>query len=112
MSASLTVDYGGDWQHVDGVETVVFRPTVGEPVLDAKALRSPLSRSETMWLAGTLGLEPEDTAWILWDEKLGGQRPVNGDTIEAPGDDEIWVILSLTRHQSVEQTRAICRKLQ
>lgn len=103
---SLRSDIAGDWEFVEGVESVTLTPQ--NPAATAiSAVRGLLDlRGGNPLIAATLGIDPSDATWHLWAETItGSYEPQNGDLITGSGS-VVWVITSVG--ESLMAGRFIC----
>ncbi|MCI0358645.1 MAG: hypothetical protein L0211_09185 [Planctomycetaceae bacterium] len=102
---SLTSDIASDWQFIEGVETVRVRPQDPEQaeVTNVKGLRKAMGGNPLV--NATLGIDPNDVVWHVWQATLEGVELKNGDLIFDSQQAE-WTVLSVG--QSVRSGRFIC----
>ncbi|MFN9110306.1 MAG: hypothetical protein ACK5XN_09580 [Bacteroidota bacterium] len=117
----LSVEWEGDWQWIDGIETVGFAfgpdrefdgATPTAPVTGVKALRSnPTHNEKIVAAAASFGFDVTDMNWTVWAETLNDDGdiiiPVPGDIIKAEVD---WIIQSVNRVLDYSQWVCYCRR--
>lgn len=103
---AYTVDYGGDYAFVDGVETASYAQPDGTSGGSAvKVKRGDLSRPE---LAGIfVGLSPSDVVFVLWSNTLssGDVEPEGVLTISSVEYQVLDVITRADTTQRIIRTR-------
>jgi hypothetical protein len=115
----LSVDYQGDWQYLEGIESVTFTfgpqrytsQTVSGNV--SKAKRSALTERDIAIAASTFGWEPEDMTLVVWAETIVDTtgviiEPKIGDKFTAFDTD--WIIKSIKRTVDLSEWRCYVRK--
>lgn len=108
------VDYSGDWQFVDGVETGVVQPMnpPNAPITGVAMRQADFTMKDLVQLGGggggSLQIEPTDILLVLWPATLNGYVPKNGDFV-TDGTGEKFVVLTLLRRPDKAQWIATCR---
>lgn len=103
---SITSDNSGDWQYIEGIESVEVLPqnSEGAKIPGVKALRRTMGGNPLV--NATAGIDPSDVDWHLWSATMQGYEPKNGDLITAANDGSKWTILAVG--QSLRTGRFIC----
>jgi hypothetical protein len=102
---SLRSDISGDHAYIEGIESVTFTPQnpAATAITSVKALLD--LRGGDPLVNATLGFDPSDSTWHLWDSALGSTVPKNGDLItQASGT--VWTITAVG--ESLMAGRYIC----
>jgi hypothetical protein len=102
---SLRSDIAADSQYIEGVESVTFTPQnpAAAAINNVKALLD--LRGGNPLVAATVGVDPSDSTWHLWDSALGSTEPKNGDIITQAGG-TVWTITAVG--ESLMAGRFIC----
>lgn len=112
VDASLRTAITGDWAFIDTIETVILDDvSASVTVSAAKGHKEDISFKEAM-LGGSLGLEGDSVAWVLWDATLSSVTPERGDTITDSGA-QVWTIVSISQVTiagTVVKYRCLCNK--
>ncbi len=107
---TISSDIAGDWQYIEGVESVSLTPQnpAAATIPGIKALRRVLTRGAIIAFAA-IALEPQDVPWHLWVATLHGVTPKNGDLI-TDGDGQKWTILAVSLETRKSRYRCLTRK--
>jgi len=102
---SLVDDISGDWQYIEGIESVDILPAEGEGALvrGVKSLRRAMGGNPLV--NATAGIDPSDVTFHLWTVTLQGVKVANGFIIQAADQTE-WTVLSVG--ESIRTGRLIC----
>ena len=107
---AFPVDYGNDWQWVDGVETLTLLPRdpADSSITGVKAVRASVSEAAAS-LGGDYGPEPRLVLFYVWVGTLSDYTPNQGDRIN---DDSgaSWVIASTSFRSDESQWSLTCVK--
>lgn len=91
---SILSDIAGDWEYIEGVETVTLVPQNpdGSEIGGVKALMKATGGNPLVRAA--MGIDPDDVVWHLWEETLQGREPRNGWKIKDSRNGQ-WSISSV-----------------
>jgi len=105
--AVYSVDYSGDWQHVEGVDNAQYTlPDATTPAYGSVKIRiGSFTRSD---YAGGFGVSPRDVPITIWLETLDVEPRING--VLTVGGVDYTIIGVLSRRPDGAQMRLQCRR--
>ncbi len=104
------VDYTGEWNYIDGVETGSVQPqnAPAAPILNVKMRRGEVSRSMLGVVSGGLAIQPTDQQFAVWTATLAGYTLQNGDFL-TDGNGTVWTCLLVKQRADNAQATAVVR---
>lgn len=107
---ALSVDYGGDYQYVDGTETVSLRPRNPNQTVVASVSANRTSTSgATPGYSDAFSVAPDSVTWFLWNDTLSSTTPDDGDWI-IDANSVNYVIQNVQLRSDGVQWRCVCTK--
>lgn len=108
---SLSVDYSGDYQFIDGIETVSLTPQnpAAAAITGVSATRTTLSKDPTVPGDAYSG-ESESIVFFLWTATTSSTTPKPGDYI-TDASSVVHVITSVSTRSDGAQYRCLTNKL-